>query len=947
MRPTLLAVTLLACAPGALAAAADDAAITVKDLTVRFDPETRSLRVADREAGTLVDRIVVKARVGGREVASDDKALRCTATAGQDELAVALEKAFTIKAAIRDGALEIRVEGDLEGPAALGGRSGLGAGAIVARLQEAAKTDGNVLVTALGPAEVSGAASLFDPEKDLALTAGPADRARWARGDGWEVRSTAPAGRPLLILKVSPHYYRDTLGIKFYAPIAKVRRWPTAPVVAMTWYGIQAMNGRPAQTMERLKPHIDWVAEHLLPYAGTNLIFQLDDNYLQNDDRAMREISDYIRARGLVPGLWLTPFTVAPKAEAEKHPEWFLHDKAGKLIPTFGGVNWGGDFTLNVTNPQAVEAQFGMFWRKVSETWNYEFFKIDGQPEVAAAYAKSADGGGLDGYRRGLEIGRRLVGPEKFINACWGTPLEAVGRVNGSRTGGDTGYDPHAVSVVLEWNFLNNIAWYSDPDAAADLYKATVERARLNAQARVLTGQQFLTDDRWTQVPPAVRRVWQLSFPMLDIRPVNLYPIKEWRKYDVFDLRVAKPWGTHDVVGVFNYDGRPAEKVLDLARLPLEADEVHVFDFWASACVGRFRKDAKIPLSLAAWEGKLFSLTPAAGDRPVLVSTSRHASQGGLDLEQLAWRQDGPRWIATGRSSHLVKGDPYELVFAGGRYVAASAKSAAGETSLGYAAGAARAAIVPAAGGAAEWEVTLEPITGAMIDVEPTAIDLPVGGTREIEIRSLGPKPALFTVGASDARLRIAPERGELGPWPAKTRVAVSADVAGLELGKVLAAQVTVAAEGGQGRPAKVDVRVHAPRPENLARNAKARASSIWSAGYEPEKAIDGDGATRWNSRQGDTQGAWIELEWEKPIAIDRAVIDECTDWGERIQAWRLEAGDADLKEIARGQPMGREHAVDFPKTIEARRLRLVIEKSSETPTIWEIEVQRTRQAAK
>jgi hypothetical protein len=44
---------------------------------------------------------------------------------------------------------------------------------------------------------------------------------------------------------------------------------------------------------------------------------------------------------------------------------------------------------------------------------------------------------------------------------------------------------------------------------------------------------------------------------------------------------------------------------------------------------------------------------------------------------------------------------------------------------------------------------------------------------------------------------------------------------------------------------------------------------------------------------------------------------------------------------------MGRDHAVDLPKTIEARRLRLVVEKSSDTPTIWEIEVQRTRQAAK
>jgi hypothetical protein len=925
----------------AVPAKAESAAVATKDVTVKFDPATRTLQVADPEGGTVLDRIVVKAKVAGTEVASDQEGLRLTTSVAGGELTVALEKAFTLKAAVKEGVVEIRAEGTLDGPATLTGRAALGAGAIAARLQDAALGDAGVLVTTLGPAPVPGAASLFDPARDLAVTVGPAYRARWVRADGWEVQSSAAAGLPLLTVRLAPHYYRDTLGLKFYAPIPKVGRWPTAPVVAMTWYGIAAMRGRPAQTMERLRPHIDWVAEHLLPYAGPNLVFQLDDNYPQTDDRAMRGLSDYIRSKGLVPGVWFTPFTVAPKAEAETHPDWFLHDQDGKLIPTFGGVNWGGDFTLNVTRPAAVEAWFGMFWRKVSETWNFDFFKIDGEPEVAAAYVKSADGNGLDGYRQGLEIGRAAIGPDKFINACWGTPVEALGRVNGSRTGPDTGYDPHAIGVVLEWNFLNNIAWYSDPDAAADLFKATPERARLNAQARVLTGQQFLTDDRWTEVPPAIRRVWQQSFPMLDIHPANLYPIKEWKKYDVFDLRIAKPWGTRDVVGVFNYDGRPAAKLLDLARLPLEAAEVHVFDFWGSSYVGRFRRDARLVLSLAAYEGKLFSVVPAAGEEPVLVSTSRHASQGGLDLEALTWCQDGEKLIVAGKSSHLVKGDPYELAFAGGRYAVSAVQSAAGKTSSGRRAGAARAVIVPDSSGDAEWEVTLEPIAEPTIDVLPATLDLSTGALGEIEIRNLGPAPVLFKVASGDARVRLSPRRGVIGAWPARTKISVSADAIGVAPGKVMNATVTAAVEGGKGEPQKVELRVSVPRPENFATKAKAKASSVWDAGYEPEKAIDDDPATRWNGRKGDENGCWIELEWEKPLAFDRVVVDECTDWGERIQAWSLQAGDATLKEIARGTTMGRAHAVELPKLVEVRRLRLLIEKSTDTPTLWEIEVQR------
>lgn len=918
-----------------------ETAVSAGDLTVRYDAATRSLAVLHGEAGAVLDGIVVKATVGGREVSSADAApaAKVTADAARGELVLALPGALAVKATIRGGEVEFRAEGAFDGPAALTGRAGMGTDALPAILQAEAPADRGVLVTTLGPAVVPGARSLFGPQADFALTAGPADRARWERqADGWTVASAAPAGEALLALRLHPHYYRDTLGIRYYEPIRKPARWPTAPVVAMTWYGIEGWKNRPAQTKQWLTPEIDWVAEHLLPYAGPNLVFQLDDNYPENDDKAMRELSDYIRAKGLVPGIWFTPFTVAPKAETQEHPEWFLHGKDGKPLATFGGVNWGGNFTLNVTNPQAVEAWYGRWWRKASETWNFDFFKIDGQPEVTVAYRASADGGGIDGYRRGLEIGRSIAGPDKFVNACWGTPVEAVGLVNGSRTGPDTGNDPHATGVVLEWNFMNNIAWYSDPDAAANLYKATIERVRLNAQARVLTGQQFLTDDLWTKVPPAACRVWQCSFPVLDIYPANLYPIKEWRRYDLFDLRVARPWGTWDVVGVFNYDGRPAETVVDLARLPLEAGKVHVYEYWSGAYLGRLPRDAKVPLALAAYEGKLLSVVPAPDDRPVLISTSRHLSQGGLDLEDVAWQRDGERWTVRGRSSHLVKGDPCELVFASGRYVAAVAKGSAPMTPPARSGGVTRVAVD--AGGQAEWEVAFEPPDGPCLDIVPLVLDLAPGTTGRVEVTSLGPKPARFKLASSDPRVRLEPAEGDIGPWPTKVNVAVSADVAGLDPAAPLEAAVTLSAPGGRGPDRPLRVRAHAPRPENLAAKAKASASSAWGDGYEAPKAADGDPATRWNSRGDDKDGCWIELAWETPVRFDRVVIDECMDYGPRIQAWKLLAGSGDLAEVARGTDMGPGRTVRLDRPVEARRLRLVVEKASVVPTIWEIEVQ-------
>ena len=512
-----------------------------------------------------------------------------------------------------------------------------------------------------------------------------------------------------------------------------------------------------------------------------------------------------------------------------------------------------------------------------------------------------------------------------------------MGLVNGSRTGGDSGLAPHAIEVVLRWNFLNNIAWWCDPDAAANLYKAPLERVRLNAQARVLTGQQFLTDDIWTKVEPASRRVWQQSFPTPDIRPANFYPVSDLRRYDLFDLRIAKPWGTWDVAGLFNYDGRAVEKTLDLARLPLEAADVHVFDYWHNKYLGRFPHDAKLPAPMAAFEGGLFCVVPAPDERPVLVSTSRHLSQGGLDLERLEWKQDGSNWTVTGKSSHLVKGDPYELVFVAGRFAAMSGTSPGGKIALSRGEGVVRAKLVPNESGAADWRIVFAPITEGLLDITPLSLDLAPGASAELTLRNLGPKPVRFTLKSSDPLVKITPNQGEVGPWPATTKVTVAADVEDVELGKSLSAVVAVETSGAP--PNSVQVTARAPMPVNLAREAKATASSVWGPEFDAAKAIDGDPDTRWNSRDGDKEGAWIELAWEKPVRLDRVVLDEYLNEGPRIQAWKLLTGDGELKEIAKGEGMGSRKTVELPTPVQARRLRLLIEKASVVPTLKEIEV--------
>lgn len=932
--------------------------MTFGDVTVRFDDATRTFSVTHEEGGVLLADGVVRARIGGRAFSTNDKSLDYSTTLLREircDMVIAFEDLCSFTLCIMDdNRFGVRVDGPLEGPAEVAlkaypeinaanearGRT-QGNLPILGILDSEREADNGVLLTTLGQPGVTVARSLFDPEKDFAITASVGD---WIgdKADGWELHSAADAGVPLLFLDLHPHYYRDTLGIEQYAPIEKRAKWPVAPVVAMTWYGIKGWEGKPAQTKEWLYPNIDWCAEHLLPYAET-LVFQLDDNYYTDNDPYMRDISDYIRSKGLAPGIWFTPYTVAPKEVHDDHPDWFIHGKDGKPLGSFGGVSYRDHYTLNVTSPGAVENWFDMWWRKASETWNFDFFKIDGQPQVIDRYKQSTDGGGIDGYRVGLEIARKIVGPEKFINGCWGIPLAAIGKVDGSRTGGDTGNYPHAIDIILHWQFLNNVCWWSDPDAAANLYRATVERTRLNAQARVLTGQQFLTDDVWTSVPPQIARVWQLSYPTLDIKPVNLYKIEgDWKRYDVFDLRIAKPWGTFDVAGLFNYDGVPTEKELDLSRLPLEASEVHVYEFWQNQYLGRHANDAKLRVYIAPYEGKLYSIVPVAKDRPQLISTSRYVTQGGLDLDHIALAKRGDGWLAEGRSSHLVAGDPYELRFAGGSYKVVAARSDAGEAEAASGWSVETARIHPRRSGEADWRVLFAPIEGADARVVPASIELGAGEKRTIEIVSRGPKEVRWTATPSDERVRISPTSGKLGAWPASGAIEFSVDDTGLDRGETWTGAINVGVEGKPGDPFRVLLTVHVPPPTNHAMSARARASSQWNLNYKADRANDGLRNTRWNSQQGDVAGAWYELAWDKPVEFNRIVIDECIDYGPRIQEWHVEAGDGGMKEIARGTTAGRNRTIDLERPIKAKRLRLTIDKASTVPTIWEVEVFNT-----
>ncbi len=72
--------------------------------------------------------------------------------------------------------------------------------------------------------------------------------------------------------------------------------------------------------------------------------------------------------------------------------------------------------------------------------------------------------------------------------------------MNGSRTGGDVvlGWGGFQVALrpTLQYYYLHNIVWYSDPDVLLVRSPLTLDQARVWATLEGLTGQALMSSDR-------------------------------------------------------------------------------------------------------------------------------------------------------------------------------------------------------------------------------------------------------------------------------------------------------------------------------------------------------------------------------------------------------------------------------------------------------------------
>ena len=323
------------------------------------------------------------------------------------------------------------------------------------------------------------------------------------------------------------------------------------------WF--RALNVQP-RTMKKLAGYSSWYNRYdkidqtaiLSDLSGCKTLFrpgdlfQIDDGWEQavgdwEADTAkfpsgMKAMADAAHAAGFLAGLWLAPFGCQETSRVfREHPDWMLQ-KDGK--PYRSGCNWGGFYSLDIDNPEAVRYLERVFDRVLNE-WGFDLVKLDFLYGVAPFGTETESRAAR--MQRAMALLRRVCG-EKLILGC-GVPLmPSFGVVDYCRIGCDVSLDwddkfymrwihrervstRQAIGNTIFRRQLNGRAFGSDPDVfflRTENCKLTdVQKAAL-AEAGALFSGILLTSDNPADYTPEMRAHYQEILYLRDAEQVQV-----------------------------------------------------------------------------------------------------------------------------------------------------------------------------------------------------------------------------------------------------------------------------------------------------------------------------------------------------------------------------------------------------------------------------------------
>ena len=480
------------------------------------------------------------------------------------------------------------------------------------------------------------------------------------------------------------------------------------PTIYCTWYHGTASNDK------KISENTDFASTHLKQYGLG--VMQIDDYWqdgIKNNGPkrdftkvnpkgpyplGMKKTADYIKSKGMTAGIWYIPFAGSWYDEYWKDKmDLFLKEGEGsdnyfgsiKIAnkPVFekGKVpfdaSWGGT-CLDLTNPKALD-YVAFIANRLSNEWGYKYFKMDGlwtgsgtRIQYVNSGYKDDDMGTqirfntaitpIEGYVKGFETIRKAAGDDIFMLGCCAPQNmrsfgAAMGRVDAMRVGPDNGANLSGLSSGAKFAsrvfFLNKRVWYNDPDPGYPRADLPVEISQTFMSWISLSGSLHGTSEQYADLPAERLDLLRKSMPSHDLKTVRPVDYLEKDVPAVWHLTDKRDAVQKDVIGLFNFDVDKAQNIscaLDRVDLP-KAERYVGFDFWANKFISPF--SGVISGYLAPGACKIISIRPET-NYPQVVSTSRHLTQGVVEMTNEKWNAGSQTLSAT---SQIMGNDEYEV----------------------------------------------------------------------------------------------------------------------------------------------------------------------------------------------------------------------------------------------------------------------------------------------
>lgn len=553
-----------------------------------------------------------------------------------------------------------------------------------------AMSDGEVqgsLRTAIGPAASTRDNMLYDRKQDAALCL-ESEAVRLSYN--WEGASyqCKLSGRRFGFA-VKKNVLAERYNITF-SPINKDNTFPKPPAGWMTWYAVKFDAGEESvlrnvrfqeQYLKKFGADAIWVDWE---WYHRDLSGSRDDGAdtfhpdLKKYPHGMKYVSDEIKKSGFVPALWVG-FTNEP-AETEflqKYPDSLLVKKK----------TWCGTYFYDFSHPAYLNEYLPKAMAQVAQ-WGYEAVKFDTIP-IAIYYHEEFHGNMYDpslstkeAFRNVVKKTREVIGKDTYMMSCASADdphfLWAADLFDGGRVGGDIfawkDFLWEGVGKTLRYYPLHNVVLYADPDNVVlrDEFN-TADQAQSRIAFVALAGLPMTFGDDFRVLQQERINLIQKCLPVLDIHPMDLQRIQlpegtqEERetghmkgdfpeKRLLVNLAVERPFESYNVVDVFNTSDSTAHVEISPEKdLNLEPGTFLVFDFMDQSFLGAVSDS--IALELKPCESRILSFRRML-DRPQLLSTSRHISQGAAELRDMRW-DDATRTLHI--CSELLAGEPYKI----------------------------------------------------------------------------------------------------------------------------------------------------------------------------------------------------------------------------------------------------------------------------------------------